>query len=272
MVDLLMMPGRSTATPRYAKAYFNRAGLRLIRGEYDDAISDYGHAIELQPNYAEAYRNRADAHQMKGEIDKAIADYSFAIRFNSFDPATFANRGAAYASAGEFERAVTDFSSAIALKPEVAEFHFKRALSRMYVGQVDGAMADLKTTLELKPSSIFAVIWLHVAHVRAAVDDTADMKQVAAKVDRNQWPKVILQLFIGGATQDELSTESLVDADEKTRTERKCLAAFYLGLFNLEKGDATAAGDRLQAARESCPPALMEFAAAKAELLRLQSR
>jgi tetratricopeptide (TPR) repeat protein len=258
--------------PGYATAYFNRAGLRLIRGEYGDAIDDYDHAILLRPNYAEAYRNRADVYQMKGEIDQAIADYGFAVRFNPYDAIAYADRGVAYATRGEFDLAVTDLNSAIALKPGVARFHFKRAVSRLYIGQLDGAVADLNTVVQLDPSSIFAAIWLHVAHSRAAVDDILEMKQKATALNGSQWPAVLLQLFSGGATQEAVTAVGLAVEDEKARSERKCLIAFYLGVFSIEKGDRAAGRDRLQAARASCPTTVIELAAAKAELLRLQSR
>ncbi len=68
-------------------------------------------------------------------------------------------------------------------------------MSRLYIEQVDGAIADLETAIQLKPSDVFAVIWLHLAHLRAGVDDTVEMKQIAAGIDENSWPAVILQCY-----------------------------------------------------------------------------
>jgi hypothetical protein len=62
------------------------------------------------------------------------------------------------------------------------------------------------------------------------------------------------------------------NTDQKRRSERECQVAFYLGVFDLKKGDKTGAVDRFQVARDSCPSTLIEFAAAKAELISLQSK
>jgi tetratricopeptide (TPR) repeat protein len=258
--------------PGYAAAYFNRASLSLTRGEYDEAITDFDRAIGLRPNYAEAYGNRAVAYQMKGEIDKAIVDFDSAVHLNPYDPVPVTNRGTVYAAIGEFGRAVADFRSAIVLKPSVAGFHVKRAQASLYLGHVDEAIAALKTALQLDPSNAFAAIWLHVAHLKAAADDTLEMKQVAASIDWNQWPAVILQLFLGGATPERVKAAAVTNADQKRRSERECQVAFYLGVFDLKKGDKTGAVDRFQVARDSCPSTLIEFAAAKAELISLQSK
>jgi lipoprotein NlpI len=258
--------------PGYAEAYFNRARLSIIRGEYDEAITDFDHVVGLRPNYAEAYRNRGVAFQMKGEIDKAIADFDSAVHLDPYDPVPFANRGTVYAAIGEFTRAVTDFRSAIALKPSVAGFHVKRAQAILYLGHVDEAIAALKTALQLDPSNAFAAIWLHIAHLKAAADDTLEMKQVAASIDWNQWPAVILQLFLGDTTSERVKEAAVINADRTRRSVRECQAAFYLGVFDLEKGDKTGAVDRFQAARDSCSSTLIEFAAAKAELMHLVSK
>jgi rhomboid protease GluP len=108
------------------------------------------------------------------------------------------------------------------------------------------------------------------AQLKAAADNTLEMKRVAASIDLNQWPAVILQLFLGDATSERV--KEATDADRRRRSVRECQAVFYLGVFDLEKGDKTGAVDRFQAARDSCPSTSIEFAAAKAELMHLQSK
>ena len=258
--------------PGYPAAYFNRASLRLIRGEYDEAITDFDHAIGLRPSYAEAYGNRAVAHQMTGEIDKAIQDFDFAVHLDPYDAVPFVNRGTAYAAIGELGRAVADFRSAIVLKPSVAEYYVKLAQVSLYLGHLDETIAALKTALQLDRSNAFAIIWLHFAHLKVAADDTSEVKQLAAGVDWNQWPAVILQLFLGSATPEAVKAAAATNADQKRRTEQDCQVAFYLGVFDLQKGDKIGAVNHFQIARDSCPSTLMEFAAASAELIRLRPK
>ncbi|MGD8372790.1 MAG: tetratricopeptide repeat protein, partial [Syntrophobacterales bacterium] len=60
--------------PRYAEAYFNRAGAYVEKDQYDQAISDLTRVIELDPEDPEAYNNRAVAYYYQGEYDKAWED------------------------------------------------------------------------------------------------------------------------------------------------------------------------------------------------------
>ena len=48
-------------------------------GQYDQAISDYTKAIEINANNAYAYCNRGSVYDDKGLYDKAIADFNKAI-------------------------------------------------------------------------------------------------------------------------------------------------------------------------------------------------
>jgi tetratricopeptide (TPR) repeat protein len=69
-----------------AAAYVNRGNAYHSKGEYDQAIADYGKAIQLNPKYAEAYNNRGAAHEKKQDKGKAIADYRMALSLNPSSP------------------------------------------------------------------------------------------------------------------------------------------------------------------------------------------
>lgn len=59
---------------RYADAYNNRGAAYAEKGEYDHAILDYNKALEINPRDAEAYYNRAICYYYKREYDKAWKD------------------------------------------------------------------------------------------------------------------------------------------------------------------------------------------------------
>jgi tetratricopeptide (TPR) repeat protein len=61
-------------SPQFAKAYKDRGFAYYKKGQYDQAISDYGKAIEIHPKFADAYFNRAVAYYSKGEYEKAWGD------------------------------------------------------------------------------------------------------------------------------------------------------------------------------------------------------
>ncbi|MCK9614063.1 MAG: tetratricopeptide repeat protein [Candidatus Omnitrophica bacterium] len=64
--------------------------------KYDEAITEYNKAIELNPNYAEAYNNRGVAYNVKGSYDQAISDFTRAIEINPSYAEAYYDRAVAY--------------------------------------------------------------------------------------------------------------------------------------------------------------------------------
>jgi tetratricopeptide (TPR) repeat protein len=58
-----------------AAFYVRRGNDYAKKGQYDEAISDYNKALEINPRYAEAYCGRGLAYDNKGQYDQAISDY-----------------------------------------------------------------------------------------------------------------------------------------------------------------------------------------------------
>jgi Tfp pilus assembly protein PilF len=47
-------------------AYGNLAFVYMSKGEYDRALAEYTHALELDPRFAKAYNGRAQLYNKKG--------------------------------------------------------------------------------------------------------------------------------------------------------------------------------------------------------------
>ena len=66
-------------------SYNNRGRAWFNKGEYDEAISDYNEAIQLDPDNAHPYNNRGWTRHLAGAYEKAIADYEKAIEMDPYD-------------------------------------------------------------------------------------------------------------------------------------------------------------------------------------------
>jgi tetratricopeptide (TPR) repeat protein len=66
----------------FADAYYNRGVAYAKKSQYDQAISDYTKALEINPKFAEAYYNRGVAYGRKGQLDRAMEDYTRALEID----------------------------------------------------------------------------------------------------------------------------------------------------------------------------------------------
>src|SRR6185295_2580534 len=62
-----------------AAAFNDRGDAYIKNSDFDHAIEDYDHAIELVPEYALAFGGRALAYAGKFEYERAIEDYNQAV-------------------------------------------------------------------------------------------------------------------------------------------------------------------------------------------------
>jgi tetratricopeptide (TPR) repeat protein len=111
-----------TATPQNrAVAYVNRAVAYSLRRSFDQALSDYGVAIQLDPENPLAYYNRGNLHFDRGEHAKAIADYTSAIERDTSFALAYLNRGLAHERGGRNEAATADYRQALSMQPTATQ-------------------------------------------------------------------------------------------------------------------------------------------------------
>ena len=95
---------------------FSSASAQQKQSEpYDQAISEYTKAIELNPNSAEAYYHRGFTYGEKGQYDQAISDYNKTLEINPRYAEAYYNRGVAYCFKREYEKSWEDVKKAQSL-------------------------------------------------------------------------------------------------------------------------------------------------------------
>ena len=87
-------------------------------GLYEQAITEFNKAIELDPEYAMAYNNRGNAYWNKGNFDRAIADYDKAIELDPEYAEAYGNRGFVYYLEGELTKAISDLEKCLELSDD----------------------------------------------------------------------------------------------------------------------------------------------------------
>ncbi len=142
--------------PRDASAYVGRGVAYFDKGQYDDAISDFTKALEINPKFAEAYHRRGIAYGKKGQYDGAISDFTKALEINPRDALAYYNRGIAYDDKGQYEEAISDYTKALEIDPKDAWTYYNRGIIYWKKGQYDQAISDYNKALEINPKCVEA--------------------------------------------------------------------------------------------------------------------
>ena len=165
-------------------AVYASQGISKIRtNRYEEAITNFDKAIELNLEKADAYYNRGLAKFRLGDLEStqgnteearrlyeagisdqgdtagvealyvdAVRDCTRAIQLNPENAAAYGNRGVAKVARGNAEGAIEDFDAAIRLNPEYAEYFYERAQAKEALGQKEAAKTDFEKAKELDPN------------------------------------------------------------------------------------------------------------------------
>lgn len=73
----------------YKAAHFRRGDAYSFQGRFDQAIRDYGDAIQLRPKSPGVFLNRAYAFTYTAQYSRAVRDYETSIRLNPLADAAY---------------------------------------------------------------------------------------------------------------------------------------------------------------------------------------
>ena len=120
-----------------AGTYVNRGIIETALSRYQDAFSDYHHAMKLNPKLPEAYIGRGNIYFLAEKYDRAIADYTKALDLNiSRDYIAHLNRGMAYEKIGNYDNAEKNYRRALELQPDwkLAQDKLDRLIAKEEMG------------------------------------------------------------------------------------------------------------------------------------------
>jgi len=151
VIDSLKIKPQIEAKLNDAGAYLNRGVAYMQKRQFDQAISDFNKALEINPSYAEAYDNRGGAYVAKGQYDLAILDFNKVLEVNPRNPGSYTNRGTAYMNKGMYDQAISDHTKAVEINPKFAWAYYGRGMVYSKKDQYDQAISDFSKALEINP-------------------------------------------------------------------------------------------------------------------------
>ena len=159
--------------PKNAMTYYYRGNAYRAKDQYKEAVSDYTKVLELNPTSAEAYHNRAMMYYKQGQPKPAISDFTKAIEINPRLMQAYCNRGAAYIAEGLYDQAISDCTKAIEMDSRYAEAYFNRGAAYIAKRLYDEGISDCSRAIEINPMHAQAYCNRAVAYYRKSRYDPA---------------------------------------------------------------------------------------------------
>ena len=158
-------------------------------GNHEQAIADLTEALRLAPSLGAAvYGNRAPpALAALGRLDEALAEYGRAINAEPDFPGNYVDRGNLWIRLGDPEKAITDFDRAIAVDPGSALAVWTKGHWLEEQGDYGQVEALFSRAIELNGADVAAYYWRALAlgrkeNLEAAI---ADLDHIIVVTTRN---------------------------------------------------------------------------------------
>ena len=254
--------------PKSAVAMNERGDAWRGLRDYDHALADYTQAINFAADWPEAYRDRGYLYHLLARHEEARGDFSRAIKLNSRDAEAWNGRALVSLAEGRMDESISDFNRAIELLPQSGAYFANRATARMIDGDEARAIEDYRLAVKYDPAEPFVHLLLFIAQARAGELDEAK-SALADYADGHQnadWPRPIIDLFLGKGTPAAVEKAAKVAAENKEAAGQGFDANFYIGQWALLSGDEAAAAQRLKSVYDTRMREYLEFDIARADL------
>jgi predicted O-linked N-acetylglucosamine transferase (SPINDLY family) len=120
------------------------------RGQFDDALRLYDHALAIAPR-GEIYAARGAVLSQLGRHADALAAYDRAVALRPELFGAWTNRGNALLELAQLQDALASYDTAIAVKPDYADAWRNRATALTDLGRRQEALESLDRALQLRP-------------------------------------------------------------------------------------------------------------------------
>jgi tetratricopeptide (TPR) repeat protein len=128
----------------------------FLTKEYDAALAEYNHALQIAPYLGEAYYGRACVYHARGEIALAQADLDHALQCDPRLYPAYLERARIRTETGDFDGALGDFDQLMIIRGNDPELYLNRGICLVKKGQVTEAVTDFHRVLKLTNHSDYA--------------------------------------------------------------------------------------------------------------------
>jgi tetratricopeptide (TPR) repeat protein len=151
------------------------AGLSWLQSPmYVDIETLYRTTIDRNPACWLAYGNLGNILASRGRSDEAIAQFGKALEIRPDDSMAHYNLGNIFVTCGQVDEAIAQYQTALKIRPDYAEAHGNLGIALAGRGQVGEALAQFERVLDIDPDNDVAlnnIAWLRATHPDPKIRD-----------------------------------------------------------------------------------------------------
>lgn len=209
-----------------------------------------------------------------GDRGAALRSLGYGLERKPNDPWLLIAQGQVQMQIADFAGALVTLDRAVAAAASATERRqalYFRGHANLDLGHFAPAARDFEATLEGQTTlrgRLISVLWRYAAQVRARQDARGTLIREIGNENLHEWPGPVAKFLIGRLPAGELEVAAESDAAAK-RSNGKCLAAYFIAMDAVRRGDRQRAREQLQLAQARCPTVSEVNWAASNELKRL---
>jgi len=131
-----------------------KAGKKFLKaGEYQDAISNFTQALELDPNYADAYLLRAESYEAINQLEDAVSDYDRALALEPKEEWVAFKSANIYYDMADYPQAIAKFRQGLMMESDNLDAYDKLVDALVQTEQYQEAFIEANKALNVKKTS-----------------------------------------------------------------------------------------------------------------------
>lgn len=182
------------------QAWYGMAQVLNTLGDYNGALTAYNQVLTLEPEFAQALRDRALVRILAGQPQQAVADLDRAVQINPQDYVSWYLRGNLFWKyQGWHDAALGSYDRALTIAPNFAEVWIERGRVLSTLGHGQQAIESLETATRLEPQLVDGWYWLAVilhAETKPAAALKATEKLLAVDPDNLNYLLLEAQIWL----------------------------------------------------------------------------
>jgi tetratricopeptide (TPR) repeat protein len=155
------LTGRHVLIPKAGEktsAFWSNKGHSLDSlGRYQEAISCYNKAIEIDPRHAMAWNNKGVSLDFLGRYQEAISCYDKALEIDPLHAMAWNNKGIILHSLGRYQEAIICYDNVLEIGPQEADAWNNKSGSLHSLGRYQEAISCCDKAIEIDPR--YAMAW-----------------------------------------------------------------------------------------------------------------